>query len=436
MGARPSCGHAVLPPDRLAQGTAGDADPGHLLGGCEVGKAVRVALDPPIRDRKYADRIQRDDAELPISPRPGPGRPPGGIDLHVRRVLLGRHLLLPPLLTDDSMNRPLRTEVRRRLRERHRRARRARSAPSTSGTSRRSGSAPPSAPGIFATTGTAIAGDRGPARRRARRSSSRSCSRRWPAASRRCATPSSRRWSRSPARPTPTPTPRSGEFVAWIIGWDLIVEYAVGNIGVAIGWSGYFRELLSHFGLDLPAWLATDFPLRPRRRGGDRGRRDRPGQHLPRLGHHRGAASVRLPGHRQPAGVSGRRGDHGHPGDRHQGVGELEQRDGAAQDRRSFSSSSRWAPSSSSRRTGTIRRPAASRPTASPASAPARRSSSSATSASTRSPPRRRRPRTRRKDMPFGIIMSLVICTVLYIALSVVMTGMAPWQTAGHRRSR
>ncbi len=49
-----------------------------------------------------------------------------------------------------------------------------------------------------------------------------------------------------------------GEFVAWIIGWDLIVEYAVGNIGVAIGWSGYFRELLSHLGLDLPAWLATD----------------------------------------------------------------------------------------------------------------------------------------------------------------------------------
>lgn len=50
-----------------------------------------------------------------------------------------------------------------------------------------------------------------------------------------------------------------GEFVAWIIGWDLIIEYAVGNIGVAIGWSGYFRELLRHFGLDLPAWLATDY---------------------------------------------------------------------------------------------------------------------------------------------------------------------------------
>ena len=49
-----------------------------------------------------------------------------------------------------------------------------------------------------------------------------------------------------------------GELVAWIIGWDLIIEYAVGNIGVAIGWSGYFRELLTHFGVSLPAWLATD----------------------------------------------------------------------------------------------------------------------------------------------------------------------------------
>ncbi len=50
-----------------------------------------------------------------------------------------------------------------------------------------------------------------------------------------------------------------GEFVAWIIGWDLIVEYAVGNIGVAIGWSGHFRELLSHVGLSMPAWLSTDY---------------------------------------------------------------------------------------------------------------------------------------------------------------------------------
>ena len=50
-----------------------------------------------------------------------------------------------------------------------------------------------------------------------------------------------------------------GEFVAWIIGWDLIIEYAVGNIAVAISWAGHFRELLSHFGLSLPAWLSIDY---------------------------------------------------------------------------------------------------------------------------------------------------------------------------------
>jgi len=50
-----------------------------------------------------------------------------------------------------------------------------------------------------------------------------------------------------------------GEVVAWIIGWDLILEYAVGNVAVAISWSGHFRELIRTFGLELPAWLATDY---------------------------------------------------------------------------------------------------------------------------------------------------------------------------------
>jgi len=45
-----------------------------------------------------------------------------------------------------------------------------------------------------------------------------------------------------------------GELVAWIIGWDLILEYAVGNIAVAIAWSGYFMSLLSGFGVTMPAW--------------------------------------------------------------------------------------------------------------------------------------------------------------------------------------
>jgi APA family basic amino acid/polyamine antiporter len=50
-----------------------------------------------------------------------------------------------------------------------------------------------------------------------------------------------------------------GELVAWIIGWDLIIEYAIGNVAVAISWSGHFHELIRTFGLELPAWLATDY---------------------------------------------------------------------------------------------------------------------------------------------------------------------------------
>src|SRR5687768_17263501 len=49
-----------------------------------------------------------------------------------------------------------------------------------------------------------------------------------------------------------------GELVAWIIGWDLIIEYAVGNIAVAVSWSAYFQTLLRGFGLAFPEWLATD----------------------------------------------------------------------------------------------------------------------------------------------------------------------------------
>ncbi len=49
-----------------------------------------------------------------------------------------------------------------------------------------------------------------------------------------------------------------GEFVAWIIGWDLIIEYAMGNVAVAVSWSGYFCEFLRGFGIDIPRWLSTD----------------------------------------------------------------------------------------------------------------------------------------------------------------------------------
>jgi amino acid transporter len=50
-----------------------------------------------------------------------------------------------------------------------------------------------------------------------------------------------------------------GELIAWIIGWDLIMEYAIGNIAVAISWSGYFTGLMDGLGMHIPAYLSTDF---------------------------------------------------------------------------------------------------------------------------------------------------------------------------------
>jgi APA family basic amino acid/polyamine antiporter len=50
-----------------------------------------------------------------------------------------------------------------------------------------------------------------------------------------------------------------GELIGWIIGWDLIIEYAVGNVAVAISWSGYFQELLRNVGISFPDWLAVDY---------------------------------------------------------------------------------------------------------------------------------------------------------------------------------
>ena len=50
-----------------------------------------------------------------------------------------------------------------------------------------------------------------------------------------------------------------GELAAWVIGWALILEYAIGNIAVAISWSGYFNNLLAGIGMDLPTWLASNY---------------------------------------------------------------------------------------------------------------------------------------------------------------------------------
>jgi APA family basic amino acid/polyamine antiporter len=50
-----------------------------------------------------------------------------------------------------------------------------------------------------------------------------------------------------------------GELVAWTIGWDLILEYAVGNVAVAISWGDYFNTLMRGIGVHLPVWLTTGY---------------------------------------------------------------------------------------------------------------------------------------------------------------------------------
>lgn len=50
-----------------------------------------------------------------------------------------------------------------------------------------------------------------------------------------------------------------GELVAWIIGWDLIIEYAIGNVAVAISWAEFFNRLLRNIGINLPDWMTTTY---------------------------------------------------------------------------------------------------------------------------------------------------------------------------------
>jgi APA family basic amino acid/polyamine antiporter len=56
-----------------------------------------------------------------------------------------------------------------------------------------------------------------------------------------------------------------GELVAWIIGWDLIIEYAIGNVAVAISWANYMNTLLEGFGIRLPPWLTIDYTTAARK---------------------------------------------------------------------------------------------------------------------------------------------------------------------------
>ena len=56
-----------------------------------------------------------------------------------------------------------------------------------------------------------------------------------------------------------------GELMAWIIGWDLIIEYAIGNVAVAISWANYFNTLLQGLGIHLPSWMVVDYSTAARK---------------------------------------------------------------------------------------------------------------------------------------------------------------------------
>ena len=160
-----------------------------------------------------------------------------------------------------------------------------------------------------------------------------------------------------------------GELVAWIIGWDLILEYAVSNMAVSVGFAAHIVDFLDWFGvhprcaLDF-AGLSALRPLRPH------------GKQLYAPGWHFGFNCSR---------ISHRHDPHRGAGARHPRVRADQQHHGAAQDRR-HPRLHLWRGALHSIPATGIR----FLPTAGPACSPAARSSSSPTSASIPSPPRPR----------------------------------------------
>ena len=107
-----------------------------------------------------------------------------------------------------------------------------------------------------------------------------------------------------------------GELVAWIIGWDLIIEYAIGNVAVAISWAEFFNRLLRNLGIHVPDWLTSNY-----RTATDRNTCRR-------------ASHLWHPDSLQHSGIWHRRADHDRAGLGYQRVVELQRDHGADQDPR------------------------------------------------------------------------------------------------------
>ncbi len=222
-----------------------------------------------------------------------------------------------------------------------------------------------------------------------------------------------------------------GEFVAWIIGWDLGLEYGFGAATVASGWSGYFNSLLQQLHIYLPPQLTAT-----------------PGtvlvffheRWLPLTSLPPGTASAGLPhvtGALQSGGHTGHSGRHHRSGDRHQGVGQPEHRDCLHQVERgrhfpgSGSVLSASPPGAGLRPTGTP----SFRPRTGTATSAGKGIATGAASiffayigfdAVSTAAQESKNPQ---KDMPIGILGSLVICTILYILVSTVLTGLVNYQS-------
>ena len=189
-----------------------------------------------------------------------------------------------------------------------------------------------------------------------------------------------------------------GELVAWIIGWDLIIEYAVGNVAVAISWGNYFKTLRRRGSASSSPTGCRPTIARPRRFPG----LFESAPHLfgvPIVFNILAFGIVALHHHRAR---------HRHPRER---VAQHRHGDPEADRARVLRRSSAGA--TRSPRTGSR-----SRRTAGRASRRARRSCSSPTSASTRSRRSPRKCRNPERDLPIGIIGSLIICTIIYIVVA------------------
>ena len=200
-----------------------------------------------------------------------------------------------------------------------------------------------------------------------------------------------------------------GELIAWIIGWDLILEYALGAVTVAIGWSGYVVTFLHDFGINVPC--AT---LRRARDGRSRCADGTPG--------HGDLQSAR--GHHHRVVTDAARG-------RHQGVRQLQQRHRGGEGRGGAAVHRRRRPRDQSGQLASLHPAEHGDPAVSFGWSGVMTGAgivffayigfdAVSTAAQEAKNPQ--------KDMPIGIIGSLLICTVLYILVSAIATGVVPYK--------